>query len=124
MTAGPHPPNAAELLSSARLALLIKRLLADFDHVLIDSPPVLGLADAPLIASMVEGTVFVIRANGAGASVITSALERISSSAANVLGAVLTHYDSRQANYGYGYDYGYGYGRGGRRGATVEESRF
>lgn len=110
MTAGPHPPNAAELLSGDRFSLLIERLLTQFDHVIIDSPPVLGLADAPLIASAVEGTVFVVRANGVGSTPITAALSRVASATPNILGVVLTHYDARKAQHGYDYDYGYGYG--------------
>src|SRR5690606_2615875 len=51
MSAGPIPPNAAELLTGNRLSLLIERLLERFDHVVIDAPPVMGLADAPLIGS-------------------------------------------------------------------------
>ena len=110
MTAGPHPPNAAELLTSGRFALLIERLLGQYDHVVIDSPPILGLADAPLIASVVEGTVFVVRANGAGSTPIRAALARIASATPNIVGVMLTHYDARKAQHGYDYDYGYGYG--------------
>src|SRR3546814_15005981 len=53
MTAGKTPPNAAELLGSDRFSLLVETLLARYDHVLIDSAPLLGLADAPLIARRV-----------------------------------------------------------------------
>src|SRR3546814_9811790 len=47
MTAGKTPPNAAELLGSDRFSLLVETLLARYAHVLIDSAPLLGLADAP-----------------------------------------------------------------------------
>ena len=60
MSAGPIPPNAAELLTGPRLQLLLTRLLETYDHVVIDSPPVMGLADAPLIASQVEGVVYAL----------------------------------------------------------------
>ena len=77
MTAGPIPPNAAELLTGARLSLLIERLLKDFDHVVIDSPPVMGLADAPLIASRVEGVVYVVESHGVRSSMVATALGRL-----------------------------------------------
>lgn len=110
MPAGPQPPNAAELLNSSRLQLLIERLLATHDHVVIDSPPVLGLADAPLIGSQVEGVIYAVEANGARSSIIRAAIGRLRSANVNLLGAVLTKFDAKKAHYGYGYEYGYGYG--------------
>lgn len=110
ITAGPQPPNAAELLTGPRLELLLAKLTEMFDHVVIDSPPVLGLADAPLIASRAEGVVYAVQSQGARASMIRAALSRLQSANANILGVVLTKFEARKAHYGYGYDYGYGYG--------------
>jgi polysaccharide biosynthesis transport protein len=114
MTAGPQPPNAAELLSGERLGFLIAKLLETVDHVIVDSPPVMGLADAPLIASKVEGTVFAVESHGIRTSLVRVALGRLSSANARLLGIVLTKFESKRAHYGYGYDYGYGYGEKGR----------
>ncbi len=111
MTAGPIPPNAAELLTSTRLSLLIERLLETYDHVVIDSPPVMGLADAPLIAAQVEGVVYVVESHGIRSSMVKTALARMASANARVIGGVLTKFEARKAHYGYGYEYGYGYGR-------------
>lgn len=111
MSAGPVPPNAAELLSSVRLSVLIERLLEHYDHVIIDSPPVMGLADAPLIAARVEGVVYVVESHGIRSSLVQTALARMASANARVIGGVLSKFEPRKANYGYGYDYGYGYGR-------------
>lgn len=111
MSAGPIPPNAAELLTGNRLAVLIERLLKTYDHVVIDSPPVLGLADAPLIASRVEGVIYVVESHGIRSTQVKTALSRLASAKAQVFGCVLTKFDARKAHYGYGYDYGYGYGR-------------
>ena len=52
MTAGPLPPNAAELLSSTRMHDLVAQLSGVYDTVIIDAPPVLGLADIPLLAAL------------------------------------------------------------------------
>lgn len=111
MSAGPIPPNAAELLTGNRLALLIERLLDLYDHVIIDSPPVMGLADAPLIASRVEGVVFAVESHGIRSSLVATALARLAAANARIFGGVLTKFDARKAHYGYGYEYGYGYGR-------------
>ena len=112
MSAGPIPPNAAELLTGSRLSLLIERLLEHYDHVIIDSPPVMGLADAPLIASRVEGVVYAVESHGIRSSMVKTALRRLASANARVFGGVLTKFEARKAHYGYGYEYGYGYGRG------------
>jgi capsular exopolysaccharide synthesis family protein len=112
MTAGPIPPNAAELLTGTRLRTLIERLLESYDHVVIDSPPVMGLADAPLIASRVEGVIYAVESHGIRSSMVKTALTRLVSANARIIGGVLTKFEARKAHYGYGYEYGYGYGRG------------
>lgn len=111
MSAGPIPPNAAELLTGDRLSVLIERLLQDYDHVIIDSPPVMGLADAPLIASRVEGVVYAVESHGIRSSMVKTALNRLASANARIFGGVLTKFEARKAHYGYGYNYGYSYGR-------------
>lgn len=111
MSAGPIPPNAAELLTGNRLGVLIARLLEEYDHVVIDSPPVMGLADAPLIANRVEGVIFAVESHGIRSSLVRTALGRLQSANARIFGGVLTKFEARKAHYGYGYEYGYGYGR-------------
>lgn len=115
MSAGPLPPNAAELLTGSRLSVLIDRLLESYDHVVIDSPPVMGLADAPLIASRVEGVIYAVESHGIRSSMVKTALGRLASANARVFGGVLTKFEARKAHYGYGYEYGYGYGRDGAK---------
>lgn len=111
MSAGPIPPNAAELLTGHRFSQLIERLLESYDHVVIDSPPVMGLADAPLIGSRVQGVIYAVESHGIRSSLVKTALQRLLSANVHILGAVLTKFEARKAHYGYGYDYGYGYGR-------------
>lgn len=112
MPAGPQPPNAADLLTGERLHLLIERLQQSFDHVIVDSPPVIGLADAPLVASAVEGVIYVVEARSIQAGVVRNALGRLATAHANVLGVVLTKFEAKRAHLGYGYGYGYDYGYG------------
>ena len=110
LPAGPQPPNAAELLTSGRLGALVTQLLATYDHVIVDSPPVLGLADAPLIGSQVEAVVFAVETYGPKTGSVLAALARLREANANVVGAVLTKFEQRKAQYGYGAEYEYGYG--------------
>ena len=109
ITAGPHPPNAADLLTGPRLAELITRLQERFDHVIVDCSPVIGLADAPLVAAAVEGVVFVVEARAIQAGAAKRALQRLETAQANVVGIALTKFDPRRAHLGYGYGYGFDY---------------
>lgn len=110
MTAGPSPPNAAELLIGDRVTQLIADLRLEFDHVILDVPPVMGLADTPLLASQVEGVVFVIQSHATRTSMARVAIGRLQDAQARILGVLLTKFESKRAHYGYGYDYGYSYG--------------
>lgn len=111
MSAGPIPPNAAELLTGDRLRELLTRLHVDYDHVVVDSPPVMGLADAPLIAGHVEGVIYAVESHGIRSNQVKTALSRLAAVRTRLLGVVLTKFDARKAHYGYGYEYGYSYGR-------------
>lgn len=109
VTAGPHPPNAADLLTGTRLGELVKRLQERFEHVIVDSSPVIGLADAPLVAAAVDGIIFVVEARAVQAGAARRALHRLETVQANVLGIVLTKFEPRHAHLGYGYGYGFEY---------------
>ncbi len=96
--AGPHPPSSADLLMGEGLHQLVARLLADFDHVIVDSPPVLGLADAA--AGGGGGRCRGLRGRGRGDAGRRrqGAIERLREARANVLGAIVTKFDAgRQA---------------------------
>lgn len=111
LPSGPLPPNAADLLSSPRLMSMISLSLEVFDLVIIDGPPVLGIADAPLLSNAAEATVFVIGAGIARAGSVRSALKRLNIAKSPLIGSVVTRFDVKRAGYGYGrYAYGYGYG--------------
>lgn len=112
MTAGPRPPNPAELLSGDGLDRLKELALARFDHVVIDCPPVMGLADAPILSSAVDLLVFVVEYRATKARAARLAVERIQQAQNNVAGVVLTKFDPARAAAGYGTDYEYSYGYG------------
>lgn len=113
MTAGPLPPNAAELLSSTRMHDLVAQLSGVYDTVIIDAPPVLGLADIPLLADTVEGVIYTIEAGGVKMRGIQSAIQRVRSSRAHIFGGIVTKVQPQHSGYGYGYAYEYSYGNKG-----------
>lgn len=109
---GRKPPNPGELLAGPRMQSLLDKLSTTYDHIIIDSPPVLGLSDALEIAAVVDGVVFVIQANGGKIRTIQQALGRLETSGARIFGAIVTKLDDRNQTYGYGYGYGYGHSYG------------
>ena len=114
MAGGPIPPNPAELLSGTRMREILTELTALFDLVIVDGPPILGLADAPLLSSFVEGTIIILEAGVIRRTVAVNSVNRLRAANTRLIGAVLTKYSERLGGYGYGYGgeaYAYGDGR-------------
>jgi succinoglycan biosynthesis transport protein ExoP len=109
---GPLPMNPAELLASAGLNGLLHEVSREYDLIVIDAPPVMGLADAPTLAAFAEATVMVVEANRAHRGQAKTSVRRLRAARANILGGILTKYDVRMMGYGAGGNYGYGYGYG------------
>ncbi len=107
---GPLPPNPAELLAGSRMQMLLSLASERYDQVVIDGPPVLGLADAPMLAHVADGTLLMVAAGRTSRTGVRMALKRLAATRARVIGAVVTMYDSRQAGYGYGDEAYYSYG--------------
>ena len=110
VSSGPTPPNPAELLARTSLRGVLAAAGRNFDLVIVDGPPVMGFADAPLLANAVEGVVFVVDSSRTRGAQVKLALRRLHESRGTVLGVVLTKYDARQIGYyeNYGYSYRYG----------------
>jgi len=106
---GPMPPNPAELLSSGKMVELLDQAEQRFDLVVVDSPPVLGLADSLILANMSRATVLVVDAGVTRQGSIRGAIKRLRGAQANLLGAVLTKYGQGGSGYGYDYEYSYNY---------------
>jgi len=106
---GPLPPNPAELLAGPKMVSLLTLAMEKFDQVIIDGPPIMGLADSPILSNLSSGTLLVIEAGTSRVATAKAALKRLFGARAHVVGALLTKYDSRVAGYGYGSDYGYQY---------------
>ena len=107
ITSGPLPPNPAELLSGTRMADLVRAAGDAYDIVIVDGPPIIGLADAPLLAGATQGTLLLVSANSTRKRTFRVAVRRLQVVRANIIGTVLNKFDRREAGYGYGYGYGY-----------------
>jgi capsular exopolysaccharide synthesis family protein len=112
LACGPRPPNPAELLSGDKLRTFVEAARDQFDLIVIDGPPVLGLADAPLLASWVLGTVLVVEAGVTKRELAKMAIRRLRVGRGHIVGAILNKFDIRKAGYTYGYIYGHGSGYG------------
>lgn len=107
MPSGPLPPNPAELLSGAKMLALINLAAEKFDHVIIDGPPVLGLADALVLGNLAEATILVVEAGITRRGFAQNAIKRLRSSHTRLLGGILVKVDARGNAYGYHQNYYY-----------------
>jgi capsular exopolysaccharide synthesis family protein len=107
ITAGPLPPDPAGLLGSAKMMSLLSTAKEKFDQVIVDGPPVLGLADALLLGNLVDGTLFVVAAGNTRRTFAQGAIKRLRTGQTRILGGMLTKFDNRSHGYDY-VDYYYG----------------
>lgn len=107
LTSGPIPPNPAELLESPQMDAVLRDVKERFDHVIVDCPPAMPLADASILASKVDGTILVLVAGETridAAQDVKDALER---ARGKIIGVVLNkvRYSSKDYRYRYYYYY-------------------
>lgn len=110
ITCGLIPPNPTELLSGPLFSALIESLRERFDVVIVDAPPILGLADAAIIGAALEGTVLVMESGRNYRGSLRTSVARLRKSGAHLVGAILTKQNMRNLGYAYSQDYQYKYG--------------
>jgi len=110
MTSGPIPPNPAELLNSQRMIQVMKEFHQEADVVIFDTPPILTVADATILAPRTDGTLVVVESSGTRRSALVQAIERLENTNAHIFGTVINKLNpSRLRGYGYYYKYHYYY---------------
>jgi polysaccharide biosynthesis transport protein len=110
IAAGRIPPNPSELLSSERMNALLANLRSGpFDWVIIDTPPVLAVTDAVIVARAVSGVVFVIGSEMTRRVHAERAIETLTAGKTKSIGAVLNRVDLERNRYYYSRYYGYNY---------------
>ncbi len=124
VTSGPVPPNPSELLASKALESFMERMssLSPFDHLFFDSPPLLQMADAVLLANRMDATILVTREGRTVHQSLASGVRRLKQSRARILGAVLNAVVERFGNYYY-YRYHRDEPDEGRKASTVSRVR-
>jgi capsular exopolysaccharide synthesis family protein len=128
LTSGAIPPNPAELLGGAKAIKLFNRLRETFDVVIIDSPPLLPVADGLILSKSTDATLLVAASGGTDKAALQRASELLAQVNARHVGVVLNEV-TRRAGYGYsGYGYEYdsitpGPARGRAAGQSVTELR-
>jgi capsular exopolysaccharide synthesis family protein len=108
MPSGIIPPSAGDLLASDKMPKLLGILATQFDHIIIDSPPVINVADPVILARHCDGVIIVIRSNRCSRDVARHARTELANAGAKILGVVLNNVDVQDLGYDYYYQRYYG----------------
>lgn len=103
LTSGPIPPNPAELLSSRAMDQFFHDAQDLFDIILFDTPPVLAVTDAQILANKCEGTILVVSSGKTERELVVKAKELLESAQSKLLGVVLNNKKLQNNNYYYYY---------------------
>jgi polysaccharide biosynthesis transport protein len=101
LTAGPIPPNPAELLGSEQMRRLMTVLQSEFTHVVVDSPPVNAFTDGVLIASLVDGVLLVVHGGKSSRQVVQRSRQLLNDVGAKIIGVVLNNVERHAHDDGY-----------------------
>ncbi|HST23538.1 MAG TPA: polysaccharide biosynthesis tyrosine autokinase [Blastocatellia bacterium] len=94
---GPIPPNPAEMISSARMKEMIRVLGESFDHIIIDSPPLLKVTDPVILSTLVDGVILVVHGGKSTRDIVRRTRQELSQAGAKIFGVVLNNVDVGQA---------------------------
>ncbi|NEW04721.1 CpsD/CapB family tyrosine-protein kinase [Paenibacillus sp. SYP-B3998] len=97
MTAGTIPPNPSEILASQKMSGLLEELKEKFDFILIDTPPVLAVSDAQIIATKCDGVILVVDAGRVKREVVLKAKSSLEFVKAHILGVVLNKISQKES---------------------------
>ncbi len=101
---GPIPPNPAELISSDRMKELLRILGQQYDHILIDSPPLISVTDPVILSTMVDGSILVVQAGKSTRELVRRARRELAGVNAKIFGVVLNNVNVKREGYD-DYDY-------------------
>lgn len=124
LSSGATPPNPAELIGSTRMRDLLIELGAQYDFLIIDSPPVMALTDSVILSTMVDGVVVVADGSRTPKQIVRTAIARLNYARVKIFGVVLNKVDARKSQYGYYYQPYSHYTNGSMAEAAEEETSF
>ncbi len=108
ITSGSLPPNPSELLGTDRMIEVIKLLTTHFNTIILDSPPLLAVTDALVLAPRVDGVILVIDPRKTKRAAVQHVIEQLKQVNANLLGVVFNNVRIDRTHYYYNRDYYYG----------------
>ncbi|RDW20741.1 CpsD/CapB family tyrosine-protein kinase [Oceanobacillus chungangensis] len=103
ISCGPIPPNPSELLASRKMESFLKEAQQTYDIVIFDTPPVLAVTDAQILANIVDGSILVVRSKHTDLEAAKKAKEALEPAKAKLLGTVLNGREKSASNYYYYY---------------------
>jgi capsular exopolysaccharide synthesis family protein len=103
MTAGPIPPNPAELLGSKKMRVVMEEMDKHFDAIILDTPPTLAVADSTILARLVDGCVLVVNSGKTSRDMAKKAKQQLESTNTRLLGVVLNNKKMKKNDYYYYY---------------------
>ena len=113
---GPIPPNPSELLGSNLFKSMINLFMEKFDHLLIDSPPILGFADSTILSTVADGVIMVVVGGKTPKDTLIRATDALHQVNARILGVIINRVDLHRSEYSsYYYRYHYYYGDNGKK---------
>jgi succinoglycan biosynthesis transport protein ExoP len=104
---GPIPPNPAELISSEKMKRLLTDMADRYDHIILDSPPLMNVTDPVILSTMVDGVILVVHGGKSTRDVVRRARHDLDAVNAKVFGVVLNNVDLRREGYDNYYYYRY-----------------
>ena len=119
---GPIPPNPAELIISDRMKDMLKELSERYDHIIIDSPPLINVTDPVILSTMVDGVILVVHGGKSTRDIVRRARQELSTVGAKIFGVVLNNVDLRREGYDNYYYYRYYSGYGDNAQESAEAS--
>lgn len=103
LSSGPIPPNPSELLGSKNMEVLLEQAKEEYDVIVIDTPPVLAVTDAQILANLADGVVLVVSSGKTERDSAKKAKELLESAQAKILGVVLNNKKAEESHYYYYY---------------------
>ncbi len=99
LTSGRIPPNPAEMISSARMREMLAMLSEQYDHIIIDSPPLLKVTDPVILSTLADGVILVVHGGKSSRDVLRRTRQELSIAGARIFGVVLNNIDSGEDGY-------------------------
>jgi len=103
ITSGPIPPNPSELLGSRKMKELIEEVKEMYDVIIFDTPPILAVTDAQILANYLDGSILVVRSKQTEFEAAIKAKEALEHTTSKLLGTILNDREGKQSDYYYKY---------------------